>query len=238
MKKLLLVLATVALAGQAFAADIPVKAKTNPLFTGYPYSGSGFYWGISTLGEAETPTIGGQTANGLTALGAGAGGIVGFQWGNGNVAYALESGFYYNNLGASATCNVSASCSITSQWSFEQRVKAMTPMSNVLALLPTLNLPAMPALPVIPNGLTATNLHPYLMVGLHEDDVSAAVGLMTGRQWAVAPSVGVGQLAQLSNGVALDVWAEYVIPAAGFSVGPATYVNQGKRAVVGLSVLW
>lgn len=225
---------------RAASPPLVTKAPINAgaLFSGYPYQGSGFYWGLSAAATETTPTINGTAATGLQAFGGSLGGAVGYQWGVGNVAYAVENDAWWNNIGGSTTCN-GASCSLTSQWSFEQRVKAMTPMATLLSLFPVLsNLPQLPGLPVLPANVTTIASNPYFMVGLHEDDISAAYGVSTGRDWEIAPGIGVGNLTQLSNKTALDIWGEWIPPGAGFSVGQNAHANQGSQWRFGMAVLW
>jgi hypothetical protein len=227
----------------AFAADLSLKApaSTNPLFTGYPYNGSGFYWGIGSMVSGESPTINGTVATSLEAFGGSLGGIVGYQWGHGSVAYAVEAGAYWQNLGGASICTADAVCRVNSNFELVQKAKAMTPLSNLTSLLPAFGNVAQPAFPVLPAGITIQTMHAYIMVTLHESDISSSIGAATAREWQVRPGFGVGTIAQLSNSAALDVFAEYLPPTGAFNVGTVggtMTANTGAKYVVGTSILW
>lgn len=226
--------------GSASAADLPVprKAIRSALFDGYPYQGSGFYWGLNTLGGggAVKAEGAGVNPNSVVSNEAGAGLTVGFSWANasGSVFYAVEAMFDVRNFNGNA-----AGFSFSGPASFEQRVKIGTPLSNFLSVFPgNFGLPAVPTMPNLPNGVVATNIHPYLMAGIHEDDVSVNYGLAGNRAWRIAPSVGVGAMGQLTQGVAIDVWVETVFPSNAICVGPAGFacgdIGQQVKAGIGL----
>jgi hypothetical protein len=117
-----------------------------------------------------------------------------------------------------------------------ERVKAIVPIDTITALFPQLNLPNLPVLPVLPN-IVPTGQHTYAFFGLKQDDVSASLGLATGRAWQVSPGGGVGIEAQLANGSAIDLLAGYFNPSSGFSVG-AAHATQGRQMLAGVSWLF
>lgn len=224
----------------AFAADVmPTKAPPNPLFSGYPSTSSGFYFGINTIGGGGSvnATGSGVNPNSVVSNQIGVGLTLGYVYGNGNVFYAAEAMFDVQNFNGGAP-----GFSFSGPASFEQRVKIGTPLSNFLSVFPGgLGLPAVPPFPPLPNGQVATNIHPYLMAGLHEDDVSINFGLASNRAWRIAPSVGVGAMGQLTKGVAIDVWAETVFPTNAICVGVPGgkgCADVGQQYKVGLGLYY
>lgn len=242
VKRLIAALAALAFATGAQAQTAPVPGKS-PVYTkapasrsmAYPYSGSGAYFGVGTLATQSNPTINGATAADLQAFGASLGGVLGYRWGAGNVAFAIEGSWYWNNLGGSAVCN-GAACAVTSRFTSVERVKIIAPMNTITALFPNLGLPSMPALPT---GLTPTSTHGYLFGGLKPDDISGALGLATGRAWQLSPGLGLGVENLLDNGAVVDVWAGYFNPTQGFTIGaPTGYVSQGRQLLAGATLLF
>lgn len=245
MKKLLLVVLGLLLAAPAFGADLALKAQ-GPLFTGYPYTGSGAYWGIHTFAEIDRTGFAGQPGSigTMYAAGAAVGATVGYQWGNGGTFYAIEAMASYKNLGASQESAVTGS--VDSRWSFTERVKLGGPMANVLNLLPNIGA-AFPAMPALPSGGVGTT-HPYLFAAVHQDDISATFGVDSGRAWRVKPGFGVGIMQQLGTatagnpGVVMDVWAEYVAPGTGITLGApdgsVSAVSTGAEARLGMAILY
>jgi hypothetical protein len=233
------VLLGVVLSVPALAADLPIKAPpVNPLFSGYPYASSGFYFGLNTIAgggsiQASGP---GVNPNSVTEVQGAIGGTVGYVWASQNVFYAVEAMFDAQNLNGNAQ-----GFSLTGPASFEQRFKIGTPLANFLSLFPTLGLPTTPPFPSLPNGQVATNIHPYLMAGLHEDDVSVNFGQASNTAWSFAPSVGVGMMGQLANGIAADVWSEVVFESKSVCVGVAlgnVCGNAGTKVLVGLGIYY
>lgn len=125
MKSKILILALGLIASSAFAADLPVKAPTLPLFTGTPctvatattpLSCSGFYFGAGIAGEGSNANIIGSGIQGSVF----AGGMTptldfGYQYAKGNwvfgaefdMGYAIGSGASVSSgpLGASGNIN-------------------------------------------------------------------------------------------------------------------------------------
>lgn len=229
--------ALAAIALPAAAADImPVKAPVkNTLFSGYPYAGSGFYWGINTIGGGGSVQASGVgvNPNSVVSNQIAVGGTIGYVYGNGNVFYAAEAMFDLNNFNGNAP-----GFAFGGPASFEQRIKIGTPLSNVIGLFPGLGLPSVPPFPPLPGGAVATNIHPYLMAGLHEDDVSIDFGLNRNKAWRVAPSIGTGAMGQLTNGLAVDVWAETIFPQDSICVGVVGCGKIGQQYKAGMAVLY
>lgn len=242
MNKLALIVVACLSITSALAADLPVLKKAAApatVFDGYPYNGSGFYWGLNTFGEAADIGSATPAGNGpkVFAVGAAAGVVAGYVWGRGTTFYAVEGMANYSTIGTNGTCDPAVPCVLNARWSFEQRVKFGGPIANMLSFLPDLST-VFPALPAIPAGSSNPLTHPYVMAGLHEDDVSAEFGLAAAHKWRIQPSVGVGVLSQMSQGIVMDVWAEYIMPVGSFTVAPGMTVDSGKKARVGLSILY
>lgn len=223
----------------AIAADIPAKPKqVNALFTGYPYASSGFYFGLNTVaggGSVQASGVG-VNPNSVAEIQGSIGGTVGYVWATPNVFYAVEAMFNIQNLNGNA-----AGFSLTGPAAFEQRIKIGTPLANFLNLFPTLGLPTVPPFPVLPGGAVATNVHPYLMASLHEDDISVNFGLANNRAWSVSPGIGVGAMGQLANGIAVDVWAETQFKSQSVCAGlPGGNVcgNTGQKFLIGFGVYY
>jgi len=154
-----------------------------------------------------------------------------FSLANGANWMALELGVNYTNLGATQTCAPGVACSIGASWGFEEGVLFGFPVTTVLALLPNLG-NIFPALPPLPNGVTATGSHPYIGAFLHQDDDSAAVGAARGQAWQLTPAVGVGMINQWTNGLVVDTRVEYEFANSSFSFGPAGGLAANKGATV------
>jgi hypothetical protein len=211
MRKLVLSLAAILVSTSAFAADVLLPTKAQPivrsaLFNGYPYTTSGIYFGINTMGgggSVEAAGVG-VNPNSLVSNEIGVGGTLGYAWSNGGqVFYAVEGIFDWQNFNGNTP-----GFAFSGPATFEQRVKLGTPLTNFLSLFPTLGLPTTPPFPPLPNGQVATNVHPYLAAGVREDDISVNFGLSQNRAWRVMPTAGVGMMGQLSKGIAVDTWAE------------------------------
>ena len=162
---------------------------------------------------------------------------IGYTWGNGgSVFYAVEALIDYSSLNGQSN-GLSLSGPLVS----EQIVKAGTPIANVLSLLPSFNFGTMPGLPTLPAGVTAGPPHVYLAAGAREQDVSANLGVPSGRGWLVAPEFGIGTLWQLSNNAAFDARVMYVAPAGGFCVNNGAVqgcAGLGQGLFTTLSLLW
>lgn len=229
-------------ASLASAADLPAKAPIrSSLFSGYPYGGSGFYWGINTIGGGgRADAVGvGVNPNALMTNSIAVGGTVGYTYANptGSVFYAVEAMFDIQNFNGNTP-----GLSLSGPAAFEQRIKIGTPLASMLNIFPGgLGLPTVPPFPALPNGAVATNIHPYLMAGLHEDDVSVSFGLANNKAWRIAPSIGIGMMGQLTNGVAIDTWVETIFPDKAVCTGVPTAggcIGIGQQVKVGLAILY
>jgi hypothetical protein len=101
-------------------------------------------------------------------------------------------------------------------------------------------IPARPAswLPAIAGCTqTATNVNPYIMASISEQDISANfLATSANRDWRISPGVGVGALGHLTNGLVVDAWVEAKFPQKGFCLGNVGVLcgNVGTQYVVGL----
>ena len=232
MRKLLPILGLLA-ATSAYAADMPVKAPPlNPIYTGYPYGSSGLFYGIYTEGGGG-PVNGSATgvaSASLVELSAGVGATVGYAWGakGSPVAYSIEGDVGYTNFNGSV-----AGFSMGGPLSVEVRGVAFTPLANFTQYLP--NLPSWGTVPpfnALPAGVTASHTQIGLMAGWHWNDVSLDfAGLATGKEFRGAPMVGLVQMEQLSNGMALRTYIKNVFSSDAVCVGPV----PTKQACGGLS---
>jgi hypothetical protein len=219
----------------ARATDV---AKANPfaaLATGYPYQTQGVYFGVYSGGGGGSVqgTAVGVNSNSLVTNQIGVGGTVGYAWGvaKSSVFIAAEAMFGWKNFNAG-----NAGFSLSGPASFEQRIKIGTPLNNFLSLLPNVNLPSAAPFPAMPNGQTVTNVQAYIMGGFHEDDNSLAYNLASFKQWTFAPSVGVGMLGQLPNGVAVDSWVETIFPDKSICAGfTSICANSGQKTMANLA---
>jgi hypothetical protein len=231
MKRALIILAAMACFGAAHAADMPVKTKAfaDPFAKGYPYTGCGAYYGIDTAGDGGKLNV--SNAPGAATVQGEIGAVLGYSCAaSASTFWFVESMFNFANLNGQA-----ASLSLSGPASFEQRVAFGGPLSTMLNLFPTLNLP-LPTLPVLPTGVTVTTTHPYLFVGVHEQDISATVGPASHGAWAFSPGFGVGMINQLSNNVAADVYTEAQLREKAICTLAIACANLGTTYRVGFSL--
>ena len=243
MKRLFALVAVLGLLpATAMAADMATKAPPAPasVFNAYPYGSSGFFFGVYTEGgggsvNASVPGVG---ASSLTQTQAGVGGTVGYAWGQKGspVALSVEADFGWTNFNGN-----SAGVSLDGPAAFEQRFVIFTPLATMLNILPNLpNLGTVAPFPLLPAGVTATNLQVGFMAGVDENDISSNfAGLSSNQEWRVAPMIGLVSMEQLSNGTALRTWVKTVFPERGVCVGPiggsaCGSLGQQIKAGVGL----
>ena len=112
------------------------------------------------------------------------------------------------------------------------------------AMPATATSPAVPARPasVLPAAAgctqTATNVNPYIMASVTEQDISANFAASANKDWRISPGIGIGALGHLTNGLVVDVWAEAKFPQKGFCLGQNVGVlcgNVGTQYTVGLA---
>ncbi len=130
---------------------------------------------------------------------------------------------------------------VNSRWSFTERFKLGGPLANVLNLLPNLST-VFPVLPttIIP-GAVANTTHPYICAASHQDHIGGSFGSASGQQWKLKGGACVGAMTQLTSGLTMDVWAEYIPTSA--TVGLGGVASNGSATVsretrIGAAVYW
>lgn len=203
MRKLLLSFAALFLAIPAFAADLPVKSR----WLAYP-PGCGLYYGGVMSGAAG----GGNTnaISGTQVLAGDLGVVLGYTCPIGNSSF-----WFVESIASVSKVNGADNASgfaLAGAASFEQRVAIGAPwavVQQLTAAIPSISGIAVPSVSTLPAGISAGPVNPYVFVGVNERDVSATLGLQTGRAWLVSPEVGFGTLTRLSNGMVIDGWVKY-----------------------------
>jgi hypothetical protein len=252
MRKLLLwtILAVVALAAPAQAADMSVKAPA--LSSAYPTC-RGIYFGVNT--ELGAGTANGAAASPVASLNTGKifeadgslGINVGYIWnncGSSSLFYGVEGTFDWSNINGQ-----SQGFSITGPLNFEQIAFVGAPINEVTSFLPTFpNLGAIPGLQnALPSNVKAGPGQMYLAIGLRERDVSANFGLTANKAWLNAFETGIGTrwpIMDQTTGIAtraFDVRVMYEAPSASFCnnagvISSCAGLGQGVR--VKSSYLW
>ena len=192
-------LASVLVASGAGAADLPLKAKINPLLAGYPV-GCGYYFGGGTAGSAgavDGAVVGSQIVQGEIH------GLVGYTCPFAQSAFWFaEASAGINNLNGSVN-----GLALSGPAVIRERFGVGSPLNSVFNPFGTsLSVPSVPLLPpgVTVNG-TAT---PYFFAGAEEADLTPQLAPGTSSHiWVVSAIVGVGMLTRLSNNVVVDTWA-------------------------------
>ncbi len=250
MRKLFAILGGLALltSTAAMAADMPVKAPpVNPIYTGYPYGSSGLFYGVYAEGGggpvngSAVNTVTGVSPAGLVELSAGFGLTVGYAWGTPTsaVAYSIE-----NDIGMTNFNGSSQGFSAGGPLEGEVRMVAFTPLANLTQYLP--NFPSFGTLPpfnALPVGVTASHTQIGLMAGMHWNDISLDFqGLSSNKEFRAAPMIGIVQMEQLSNGLALRTYVKTIFPSQSLTVGPVPTKQAngglGQQVIAGASLLF
>lgn len=225
------------MSGGAFAADLPTKANA---FTAYATTGCGIYAGLNTIGSATS--VEGVAVPGTQIVNAGIGGTLGY-----GCPINAASGSFWFAEGMFDVTNINGSTTglnLSGPLSFTQRFGAGTPINNMLSMfnpLSGLGTAAVPSLPMLPAGITASPGAPYLFAALHEQDISAQVGLSSNREWLLSYGVGAGLRYRLSNNVVADTFAEYKTQSNSICVGPLGQLGcskTGPGVQVGFQLLY
>lgn len=189
----------------AYAADLPVKAQSRWL--AYP-PGCGLYYGGVASGAAGGGTT--DSISGTQVLAGDIGVVLGYTCPIGTTSF-----WFVESIASVSKVNGAdnaAGFSLAGAASFEQRVAIGAPwavVQQLTAALPSLGGVAVPSVSVLPSGISAGPVNPYVFVGVNERDVSANLGLQTGRAWLVSAEIGFGTLTRLSNGMVIDGWVKY-----------------------------
>jgi hypothetical protein len=228
----------------AQAGDLIPQARSKlatALSTPYDLTHCGAYYGINTI--ATTNAVQGDVSPGTQVAQGGVGATIGYgcpiNVANGSFWFA-EGLFDVTNMNG----NVNG-LSLSGPASFTQRFGAGTPINNMLSMFGNTfggsNAPAVPNLPTLPNGITADPGAPYLFAALHEQDISAQVGLGRNSEWMISYGVGLGVRYRLSNGVVADTFAEYKTDSNKLCVGPLggdACTKLGQGVMVGFQLLY
>jgi hypothetical protein len=226
MRKLLLAAVAFCIAAPAFAADMATKAPPYQFGGPYPVNGCGLYYGINALASAAPIA---DATPGATAIGGDIGGTLGYtcSFNGGSNFWFVEGIGDFQNLNGSGP-----GFGFSGPAHFEERFAVGGPISNLLGILPNLNLPAVPALPALPNGITASNSNGYIYGAVNQDDISAYFGLANNREWIFSPEAGLGLLTRLSNNVVVDTWAGVRIQGEGICLGNTNMCPKLSTGVV------
>lgn len=213
-------------ASAALAADLPTKALP---YSGYP-TRCGYYYGIGTGGNAGSVTgaaVGTQIVQGdLDA-------IVGYTCPFATNAFWFAEGYFgFSDLNGSTN-----GLALSGPAVFIQRAGVGSPINAMLGgILPSAS-PALPSIPVLPDGITTGTPAGYAFAGIVEQDIGAQIGLLSGHQWVVAPLIGLGMLTRASNNVMIDTWAGWQMNSNSFCPGGGTSCAKlGNMARVGVSL--
>jgi hypothetical protein len=97
----------------------------------------------------------------------------------------------------------------------------------VLSALPNLST-IFPALPQLPASFSATNVHPYVYAGMPIRNMQIGLGMSSGEEWIVQGEIGLGALAQLSNGLVADTRAGCSLGTEGISISGGSGVHNSE----------
>lgn len=225
-----IITAALLIASGASAADLPTKAKQINPFAGYATGGCGAFFGLNTMGGAGAMT--GTNVPGASVIQGDIGATIGYGCPLGTTAgnfWFVESSFDFANYNGAAN-----GLSVTGPAHFEQKVAIGSPLSSLVDLFPGLTSGlAVPSLPMLPAGITTGPQYPFLFASLHEQDVSfqLPVALTQGKEWLISPGIGIGLETRATNGVVLDVSAQWVLQSGGLTIGPQK-VAFGNAALV------
>jgi opacity protein-like surface antigen len=237
MKYLSILALSTALVAPAIAADMPTKA---PAYQVYDLTHCGAYIGLNSIGSATS--VQGVAVPGTQLVNAGLGGTIGY-----GCPFNAQTGSFWFAEGLFDIVNINGTSNglnLSGPLSFTQRFGAGTPINNMLSVfnpLGGLGTAAVPSLPVLPNGVTASPGAPYIYAALHEQDISAQLGLASNREWLFSYGVGMGLRYRLSNGVVADTFAEYKTQSNLICIGPlgqAGCTKTGPGVQVGFQFLY
>lgn len=215
----------------ASAADL--SSLKAPAKLSYAQGGCGPFYGINTMGVAGLVNGG---PPGATILQGDIGITVGYGCPRGTDPgsfWFAEGDFDFANLNGNAN-----GLGLTGPAHFQQKIAIGGPASALLSVFP--NNPfsglqaAVPALPTCPVNVTCGSQYPFMFFAVHEQDISGQLGLSKNREWLFSPGIGVGLESRWSNGVVVDVTAQWKMDSTAFSLGPQK-VTLGNAAIVGLT---
>lgn len=231
MRKFLLSLAALAMAGPAFGADM-TALKAPPVF---PYQTSGFYAGIHTGANVAQTNMNGTNLLGLSLVQgsvAASGGEIGVTvgWIKGSIEkdnwWGIDGNCAYQNVTASVA-TAGASISAASRWSCMAGVMVSTSLiKQAMTALPNLGLngvtTAFPGFtPIAPPGASVAAPHEFFEAGGRAQGIDGSFGGVGGSTWSGAPMLAYGSIweqlnsAGKPNGTALRAYAWTAFPEKG-----------------------
>lgn len=222
---------TLGFVDRASAGDIasPVSAINKAMTAGYPTK-CGAYYGIGTGGNAGAVNggaVGTQIVQGDLDL------MVGYTCPfAGNAFWFVEASGGFSNLNGSSN-----GLALSGPALFIERFGVGSPIQQYIsAILPNLNLPAVPALPSTPGATPSAAPASYAFAGMVEQDFSAQVGAQSGKNWLASPIIGVGLLTRYSNNMVVDTWAGWQMNATNSICFATGCVKPGNMARIGVSL--
>ena len=230
--KYLAIIAATLLSTSAFAADMANKAPPAPVFGSYVTGGCGWYFGINSMGSTNRingGVVGENIVQGDLGLTAGYGCPIG---GTPGSFWFAEGNFDWANLNGATN-----GLGLTGPIHLEQRIGLGSPISTMLSMFPGLNGLSVPAMPALPNGITAGPSYPFIFASLHERDVSAQFpGVASNREWLISPGIGIGLESRLSNAVVAETAVQYMLDSNGMSLGPVHDFKFGNGVEVSFTL--
>jgi hypothetical protein len=249
--RILTTLAALAAAPAAFAADMAVKAPPIATAPAFPYSTAGSYWGLTTFASQAAVNVNapGATAGQATIDGGSIGLLAGYSTpvNKGANFFAVEASISAQNINGSAQQSAGV-LSIKGPYRVEAIAKYGMPCANIASYFPSLG-SVLPTLPGLPAGFSATNCHAYIGGGAAGEDISATLNMngggsvSSGSEWSASGVAKLGQIWQLSNGSAIETWAEYETNGKTFGLtgGAPKFTpsveGQAHRVLVGINWL-
>lgn len=199
----------------ALAADVlPLKAPKLAAIGPYPTNGCGAYYGFNAIASA-LPIA--NATPGATAIGGDVGGTFGY-----TCALANGSSWFLEGQGDLQNLNGTGGNGfhLGGQAHFAIRGGVSGPIVSMLPSLPNLNLPAVPSLPILPQGVTVSGASQTFVYGaVNFDDISAQFGNAQARDWLISPEIGLENRTRLSNNVVGAVWAGAVLDSNPICIG-------------------
>ena len=222
MRRLLLAIASLVLAGPALAADLPAKAPPSFVPAAAPYSG--FYIGVNGGGAQTTgafsflelPGTGNlKPSAGKAGLTAGYG-----PWlGSGYLGVEADADYDFTKQNVPCVIDLT-NCKIKSGWFFTQRLVLGTSIGAISGT--AAQLVRTPQGWTVPSSAWAAALVPYVTGGVAERRIEACIDPMPcGKEWLVGWTVGGGLKFPVSTHVTFDVSYLYTSWNKSFSPAPS-----------------
>lgn len=232
-----LIAGAVAISTAQAADNLPPPIKAPAAAPVQAYGTDGLYFGAFTQGGGGSvnSSVAGVNSASLVTNQIGTGGAVGY-------AKSVASGAAFMAIEGMASVNNVNGSQPGFSWngpaSFEERFKIGVPLDKILAVIPTFGLPTAAPFPALPQGVTLLNTKSYLFGAFHQDDNSYAVaGLPAFSAVKLSGGIGTGMIGQLSNGTALDAWAEIVFANSAHCFGAIKVcASEGNKYLAGLGV--